>query len=459
MGIPPFATDLLGWGSRFLLAFLLLSGLVWLAELLVSYGRMRAYARSLKYFDYKRFLESEHTIPVSIIVPICANKRNAADALDTLDNLLSLDAPAFEVIAVLYGEQQEAMQPLTEFFQLLPFQQPYKRTLPAGTIDAIARSGKDLRLIVAQKTGGSRADALNAGVNLSSYPIVLCAESNVLFERDALLKILYSFVSDPLCVAVSGVARIPCEEPQHWLERRPLEMLQRIERLRALYTNRIGTEQAGALLSVCDSFVAFKKAVLFEAGGFRPQTAGEEGELLLRMQVYLRQNKRRYSTRFLPDPICYAAPLEQIRPILAQRRRWHAALNRRIALYGAYAAGWPGKQTGPIALPYFWLFDAVAPALETIGLFWVPVAWLLGATDGWFVLLYVLLSVLLNAALSVGSVLLEEQAFQGEPQAGMLLWLYAYSFADGFWYRPLTRACQIGWNGRSKRDSGGRSEK
>lgn len=459
MSIPPLAIDLLGWGSRFLLAFLLVSGLVWLAELLVSNGRMRAYARSLKFFDHKRFLESEHTVPVSIIVPICASMPNVADAIDTLNNLLFLDAQTYEVIAVVYGNQQEAIRPMTEFFQLLPFRQPYKQTLPGGTVDAIARSGKDLRLIVAQKTEGSRADALNAGVNLSSYPIVLCTESNVLFERDALLKIVYSFVSDPLCVAVSGVARIPCEEPQHWLERRPLEMLQRIERMRALYTNRIGTEQAGALLSVCDSFAAFKKETLFETGGFRPQAAGEEGELLLRMQVYLRQNKRRYSTRFLPDPICFAAPLEQMRPILAQRRLWHTALNRKISLYGAYAPRWPGKQTGPIALPYFWLFDAVAPALETIGLFWVPIAWLLGATDGWFVLLYVLLSGLLNAALSVGAVLLEEQTFQDESQEGMLLWLYAYSFAYGFWYRPLTRACQIGWSGRSRTNPDDRSGK
>lgn len=443
MTIPLLTIDLLGWFCRFLLAFMIVCGLTGLVELFVSHVRMRAYGRSLRFFDHKRFLESDYVLPVSIVVPIRADAPHAEDAIETLNNLLALDFPQHEVIAVVSGSSESALRRLSDAFLLLTIRQPYKRSLPAGEIGAIYRSAKDLRLIVATATDGQRANALNAGVNLASYPVVLTADPTVLFARDALMRIVYIFASDPLCMAVGGAARVACEEPMNWLERRALELLQRIERLRMLYPNHSGAERTGALLSVCDSFFAFRKSALLEAGGFRPQTAGEEGDLLLRMQRSMRRGKRQSIARFLTDPICSTAPLEETREILLERRRWQAALLERLSRFGRFAPDRPGKQTGAIGLPYFWFFDVLAPVLETIGYLAVPAAWLLGATGGWFVLIYFLLGILMNAALSAGSVLLEEHAFQGEPQAGMLLWLFAYSFADGVWYRPLTRAYRL----------------
>ena len=450
INVPQAVVSAFEWLSRFFLAFLLLCGFVWLLQLASSSRRMRAYARSLRFIDYKRFLDSEHAVPVSLILPIRADGQ-ADDALDTLSRLLTLDFPEYEVIAVVYGGSQSALEQLQQTYRLLPFRQPYKRSIPTGEIKTVYRSSKDLRLIVAEKPDGDRADALNAGVNLASFPIVLSTQPRVLFEPDALVKIVYSFVSDPLCVAVGGFARGVCEEPANWLERRPLDLLQRMERLRAYYTNRFGVERAGALLSVCDSFLAFKKNALLDAEGFRSQVAGEEADALFRILLNLRDGKKRYSTRLLPDPVCSVTPLEQLRDVRAQRRSWNTALCGFVYRFGKYAFRWPSKQPGPIGLPYFWLFDRVAPLLETAGYVLVPAAWLLGAVDGWFVLIYFALSVLLNTALSVGAVLLEESTFQSEPQAGMLLWQFAYAFADSLWYRPVTRACRIGWPTKNSR--------
>jgi len=443
------AFDLL---SRFFLAFLMVSGLVGFLQLVLSNYRMRAYTRSLRFIDYRRFLDSEHAVPVSLILPIGADV-STDDVLGTLEHMLALDFPEFEVIAVVYGNSAGVLERLTDTYRLLAFRQPYKRSLTTGEIKTVYRSIKNLRLIVAEKPNGDRADALNTGLNLSSYPIVLTTQPRVLFEPDALIKIDYSFVSDPLCVAVGGVARGACEEPANWLERRPLDLLQRMERLRAFYSNRHGAERAGALLSVCDSFFAFKKSALLDAGGFRSQAAGEEGDALLNTLAILRDSKRRFTTRLLPDPICTVLPQEQLHGILAERRCWNTALCGLLTRFGKLAFRWPSKQAGPIGLPYFWLLDRVSPLLETTGFLIVPVAWLLGAIDGWFVLVFFALSILINAALSLGSVLLEENMFQSEPQAGMLLWLFLYSFVDGFWYRPLTRACRIGWPKKAKRSA------
>ena len=453
MNAPQAVVSAFEWLSRFFLAFLLFCGFAWLLQLVSSGYRMRAYARSLRFIDYKRFLDSEHAVPVSLILPVCADAQ-ADDVLETLQQLLLLDFPEYEVIAVVYGGSTQALERLSQTYRLLPFRQPFKRSLQTGKINTVYRSSKDLRLIVVEKPDGDRADALNAGLNIASFPIALSTLPRVLFERDALVKIVYSFVSDPLCVAVGGFARGACEEPPNWLERRPLELLQHMERLRAFYTNRFGVERAGALLGVCDSFFAFKKSALLDAEGFRSQAAGEEADALLRILVNLRDGKRRFTTRFLPDPVCSVLPLEELREIRAERHRWNTALCGFVYRFCKHAPRWPSKQPGPIGLPYFWLFDRVAPLLESAGYVIVPAAWLLGAMDGWFVLIYFALVILLSAALSVGSVLLEESTFQSEPQAGMLLWQFAYAFVDSLWYRPLVRACRIGWPTRSKRKAG-----
>lgn len=444
MNIPDFMIEALGGLSLFFLAFLIASGLIWLFELGMSYYRMRQYVRSLRYIDHKRFLDSEHMVPVSLIVPIPAQAEEAIDAEDALNNLLSLDFPEYEVIAVVYGEHATAPQNLIDAFQLLPFRQPYKRSLPTGELQTVYRSARDFRLIVLVKPNGDRADALNAGVNMSAYPIVLSADPTVVFERDALIKIVYSFVSDPLCVAAGGAARVINEEAQLWIEVRPLDLMQRTERLRALFTNRGASERIGAQLNICDSFFAFKKTALLQAGGYRPQAAGEAGDLLLRIQTQMLLNKRRYTTRFLPDPICSVAPLDRMRELIAERRRWHAALLDALVQHKRLLTGKQGGKAVGWGFVYFWLSEVLSPILETAGYLLVPAACLLGAVDLWFAASYLLLSVLLGTALSAGSVLLEENTFQGKPDTGRLLWLFVYSLMENLGYRQLFRARSIG---------------
>jgi len=441
MQLSLLARQILEGASWFFLAFLIFSGLVWLIQLVVSYYRLRKYVRSLRYIDYKRFLDSEHMVPVSMIVPVAAEDCNAKDALE---NLLSLDFPEYEVIAVFYGEHTRLPQELIGSLRLLPFRQPYKRSIQTGEIQTIYRSAKDFRLIVLEKPNGDRADALNAGVNLSSYPIVMTADPNGFFERDALIKIVYSFVSDPTCVSVGGAARVLNEEAHHWIERRQLDLMQKNERLRALYTNCLASEGTGAQLSVCDSFFAFKKTALLESGGFHPCGAGEESDLLLRLHALMRRKKRRMTARFLPDPICSLVPLERMREITRERKEWNAALRNALR---KKEHGYSDAVAG--GLFYFWLFEAFAPLAETAGYVVVAAAWLLGAVGPWFAASYYILSILLGAALSTGAMLLEENAFQDKPDAGRTLWLFVYSIVENFGYRQMTRACRIGW-GRSR---------
>ena len=70
MSAPQAVVAAFEWLSQFFLAFLLFCGFVWLLQLVSSVYRMRAYARSLRFIDYRRFLDSEHAVPVSLILPV-----------------------------------------------------------------------------------------------------------------------------------------------------------------------------------------------------------------------------------------------------------------------------------------------------------------------------------------------------------------------------------------------------
>ncbi|HWQ07266.1 MAG TPA: glycosyltransferase family 2 protein, partial [Feifaniaceae bacterium] len=193
---------------NYLLLFAALAGgTVYFIELCFSAVKTGKYVRSLSYVDYRRFLDSEHMVPVSLIV----SARNAAGELvETVNNLLALDFPQYELIVVNDGSDDDTLVRLIQAFGLLPFQQPYRKLLETGEIHTVYRAAKDARLIVLDKARAGRADALNAGINLSSYPVIVAANAGVRFEKSALLKIMYSFVSDPSCVAVGGMVRLDC---------------------------------------------------------------------------------------------------------------------------------------------------------------------------------------------------------------------------------------------------------
>jgi cellulose synthase/poly-beta-1,6-N-acetylglucosamine synthase-like glycosyltransferase len=62
----------------------------------------------------------------------------------------------------------------------------------------------DEKLIVLNKKNGGKADALNAGINVASYPLVVTIDGDSILEKSSLIKIIYSFVSDPTCIAVGA---------------------------------------------------------------------------------------------------------------------------------------------------------------------------------------------------------------------------------------------------------------
>ena len=109
--------------------------------------------------SYDALAASRLTMPVSVVVPVGMSER----ASQTLQGLLDLAYPEFEVIAVV-EPAGEGMDALIAEWQLESREFFYRRTLETAPVRRIFRSLRDARLMVVEKDVDHRSDALNCSM-------------------------------------------------------------------------------------------------------------------------------------------------------------------------------------------------------------------------------------------------------------------------------------------------------
>ncbi len=429
------------------LFYVLLICSVYLLQLLSAAVGLREYSKSLRYTDYKRFQESDNMVPISVLVPAY---NESATIADNTRNLLSLDYPQHEVIVINDGSKDNTMDILLEEFKLVPIHIPVKRSIATKQVKMAYRSATYPNLVVLDKENGGKADALNAGINASMYPVFVSIDADSILENTSLLKIVYTFLSDPACVAVGGIIRIGSgckiengQLREVALSNKPLLLLQTNEYLRAFLTGRIGFHQMGMLLIISGAFGAFQKQAVIDVGGYTTGCIGEDMELVVKLHRYMRQQKKAYTVKFLPDPVCWTQPPESLRDLKKQRKRWQIGLMDTLLKHKDMLFNPRYGRIGMTCLPYFWIFELFGPIFEVAGYIAVPLSCLLGIVNVRFMLSFYLVAVLYGTILSVGSLLLEENTFRKYPKIDQLLKLFAYAIIDNMGYRQLNTIYKV----------------
>ena len=429
------------------LFYVLAISTIYLIQLISATMGLREYSRSLKYSDYSRYTFSDNMVPISVLVPAY---NESATIVDNTRNLLSLDFGNYEVIVVNDGSKDNTLDLLKDAFRLIQIDQPYKRSIPTQQIRALYRSAEYPNLVVVDKENGGKADALNAGINVSMYPVFVSIDADSILERSSLAKIIYSFMIDPKCVAVGGIIRIASgceivngELREINLSNKPLLMLQTNEYLRAFLTGRIGFHKMGMLLIISGAFGAFNKQLVIDAGGYTPRCIGEDMELVVKLHQHMLKGKRAYSIKFLPDPVCWTQPPDNLRDLKKQRKRWHIGLIDTLMRHRDMAFNSDYGRVGIFCLPYFWIFELIGPVFEVMGYFSVPISFLLGIVNLHFMLSFFLVAVLYGTILSVGALLMEENTFRKYPRISQILKLFLYAVLDNFGYRQLNTIYKV----------------
>lgn len=463
--IQQILTDIVLAVNYISLFYVVLISSIYLVQLVSATVGLNKYAKSLKYTDYMRFVDSENMIPISVLVPAY---NEAATIVDNVRNLLSLDFPEYEVIVINDGSKDDTLQLLIDAFKLIPIHQPFRRVIDTKPVKAVYRSANFPGLVVLDKENGGKADALNAGINASMYPIFVSIDADSILEKSSLIKIIYTFMNDPTCIAVGGIVRIGSgceivngELTEVDLSSKPLMMLQTNEYLRAFLTGRIGFNEMGILLIISGAFGAFNKQAVIDAGGYTTGCIGEDMELIVKMHQLMHLKKRKYAIRFLPDPVCWTQPPERLKDLKKQRKRWHIGLIDSLLRHKDMAFNPKYGRIGTLCLPYYWIFELIGPLFEVLGYFTVPISCVLGIVDVRFMISFFLVAMLYGTILSTGALLLEENTFRKYPRIDQILKLFLYAVIDNLGYRQLNTIYKVeamlGF--RKNRSSWGRIER
>lgn len=401
-----------------------------------------------RYLETANRLEAEGVfsnldLPISIVVPAY---NESASIISSVRALLQLQYPQYELVVVNDGSNDDTLYKLIDSFALRPFPEAYREQIECKPVHGVYRSARHPNLrVIDKENGGSKADALNAGINACRYPLICVVDADSILQPDSLRRIVRPFLEDSTTVAAGGTVRIAngCTLRRGFIEQvglpsNYLALVQVVEYLRAFLFGRLGWAFINALLIVSGAFGVFRKDVLIEVGGFDAGAIGEDMELIVRIHRRMKELGRRYRITFIPDPVSWTDAPETLRGLRSQRVRWQHGLGQALTLNKSLAFHWRGGLVSWLAVPFYLVFELFGPIVEVSGYLIVVVAALFGWLDVPTALLFFGLAVALGVLLSTSAIMLEELSFHMYPRTADVLLLFGIAVVENFGYRQLT---------------------
>lgn len=433
--------------NNILLYYVLAINAIYFMQLILSAFSLYDYIKKMYYSDYKKYTDSTNMIPISVLVP-AYNEENTI--VDNIKSLLALNYPSHEVIVINDGSKDDTFKKIIEAYDLTEVSQPVRYLVRTKKIKSIYKNINIPKLTLVDKENGGKADALNAGINLSKYPVFTSIDADSMLESDSLVRVIMPFIEDKLTVAVGGIVRIvngskikAGKVESIGLPKNRLAMFQIVEYLRAFLTGRMGWNALRCLLIISGAFGAFKKDVVVQVGGYSGNTIGEDMELVVKIHKYLRKNKSKYAIKFIPDPVCWTQAPENIKDLRGQRRRWQIGLMDSLLRHKEMLLNPKYGIIGMFGVPYFWIFEMLGPVIETLGYIFIPLSYVFGLLNIQYFILFLVSSILYGIILSIGAILLEEYTFSKYPSIKQLLRLSWYGVLENFGYRQMTTFFRI----------------
>ncbi|HKK07850.1 MAG TPA: glycosyltransferase [Gemmatimonadota bacterium] len=396
--------------------------------------------------DLTERLPEEAFPPVSVVVPAFNEE---AVIVPSVDALLSLDYPSYEVIVVNDDSTDRTLELLSETYDLYEVPPAFTHRLETPPVRGYYRSRRDPRLLVVDKAKGpiaTRSAPLNVGINASRYPYCAIIDADTIMEPRALRRLTRIMFVDPRPVAGTGgtirVANgvrfrggvpIAPRGPRNWLA-----SFQVPEYFRAFLFGRLGWNRLGGNILISGAFGLWQKRLMVAVGGYDEASIAEDLELTLNIHRLLKDRREPYDVPFVPDPVVWTEVPETIQMLGSQRERWHRGLLGTLFRHWRMFLNPRYGFIGLLTLPYYVLGEMLAPVVEVTGYGVIAAGLWLGVLNVPHALLFFALAFGYQMLLSLGAVWLEYLTFRVYPRARDYARIVVFALLEPLGYRQLT---------------------
>ncbi len=392
---------------------------IYLTIMVLSALEMRDHRRKNRFADYQDIITSPIAPGVSILAPAY---NEGESIVQNAQSLLSLHYGKFEVILINDGSKDDTLQKLIGAFQLEKTNYAYFSEIETKEVKGVYKSVNSSfsKLTVIDKENGGKADALNAGINVSEMEILACIDVDCILSPESITRMVRPFMEETnrKVIAVGGVIGIAnnCDIQDGTVTkyRIPTSLLGRfqvIEYLRAFLMGRMAWARINGLMLISGAFGFFKRDVVMAVGGYFPKTVGEDMELVVRMRRYMEERKIPYKVGFIPDPLCWTEVPESEEVLSRQRNRWMRGTIETLQLHKEIKMNPKYGVLGMVSYPFWNIFEKAGPLFEMTGFIYTIILLITGDFSAVYFFALLLMMYLLTLMVSSFSILYEQLSY------------------------------------------------
>lgn len=412
----------------------------------LSYSAILRHLRYQKYISEDILTRSNHLLGVSVIAPAF---NEGVNIVNNVKSLLSLTYPKFEIIIINDGSTDDSLSKLIKEFELVKVDFYYQEKIVTKTIRGHYKSTNPIYsklLVVDKENGKSKADASNAGINSSQYPLFLCTDVDCILKRDTLLKLAKPFMENEKRVIATGAGiRISnsCEVkdgflhrvhfPKDWFPR-----FQELEYIRSFLFGRMAWSQINGLLLVSGGLGMFDKEMTIKAGGYWHQSLGEDMELITRMRKYMYDNKLPFLIKYIPESLCWTEVPDTKEILIRQRTRWARGLIQTLYLHRKMFFNPKYGKTGFLILPFFLIFEFLVPIIELLGIIAMVIIFLNKSLNFYNLAIIGFSVYIFYILITLISILIDDLLYKSYANYKELIVLILMVMIEPFVYHPLS---------------------
>ena len=413
---------------------------------LLSFYSVRRFLRKESYTDYKVIVGSELAPGVSVIAPAF---NEGLTIISNVRSLLTFDYPKYEVIIINDGSTDDTLEKVIKEFSLVKIDFAFDIKIASKPIRGIYKSTDDAyaKLVIVDKENGkSKADATNAGINIASFPYFLCTDVDCILHEQTLQKLIRPIMEEENArvIATGATLRMAnsCEIDKGVIIKvkapRPLlARFQELEYIRSFVLGKMGWSQINCVPNVSGGLGMFDKEIAIKAGGYDPASFGDDMELLMRMNRYVHDNKIKSAVRYIPVTLCWTEGPTSLKVFMRQRTRWGRGLFQLMLTHRKMLFNPRYGRVGMVMFPYNFLFELLAPFVESIGIVYYILLAIFGLVNWPYAIILLLFVYSFAIMISTLAVLWDQLTFQYYKTWTDVAKIASMVFVEMILYHPL----------------------